>query len=65
MCDLNKLLLSPFPELPTDNIIDGAFVIELALDPNPDSIMEYRERLTVEKQDLYDKVIEFLEASFL
>ena len=65
VCDLNTLLLSPFPELPTDNIIDGAFVIELALDPNPDSIMEYRERLTVEKQDLYDKVIEFLEAPFL
>ena len=64
VCDLNTLLLSPFPELPTDNIIDGAFVIELALDPNPDSIMEYRERLTVEKQDLYDKVIEFLEAPF-
>ena len=63
--DLNTLLLSPFPELPTDNIIDGAFVIELTLDPNPGSIMEYRERLTVEKQDLYDKLIEFLEASFL
>ena len=62
MCDLNTLLLSPFPELPPENIIDGVFVIELALDPNPDSIItEHREKLTFLKQELYDKIVAFLE----
>ena len=62
VCDLNTLLLSPFPELPTENIIDGAFVIELTLDSNPDSIItEHRKKLTVLKQELYDRIVAFLE----
>jgi len=61
-CDLNMMLLSPFLELLPENIIDGAFVIELALHPNPDGIiLECREKLTDRKRNLYDEIVEFLE----
>ena len=59
VCGLNQMLLSPFKELPLTNILNGSFVIRLALS-GPDSITGYRGRLSPEKQDLYDRTVQIL-----
>ena len=58
VCGLNSMLLSPFLELPLSSILDGSFVIETALNPNPEIIITYKRRLSPPKQELYDRIIE-------
>ena len=57
VCGLNSMLLYPFSELPPTNTLDSEFVIELALS-SPDIVITYQKKLTQERQELYDKIIQ-------
>ncbi len=57
VCSLNQMLLSPFNELPLTNILNGSFVIELALS-EADSLISHLDRLDADKRDLYDRMIQ-------
>jgi len=63
VCHLNVVLHSPLCELPLTNILDGPFVIELALHPTPEIITTYRGRLKKEMQEQFDKFIDYLNQS--
>ena len=60
VCGLNSMFLSPLLELPLTNILDGPFVMELALHPSPEIITTYRGKLNPEKQELYDKIVQVI-----
>ncbi len=59
VCGLNQMLLSPFKELPLTNILNGSFVIELALS-RPECITDHRRRLGPQEQDLFDRIVYIL-----
>ena len=60
VCSLNFMLCSPFLELPPTNILDAPFVMELALNPSPDVILTYHEKLGPEKKDLFTKIVSMI-----
>ncbi len=59
VCGLNQMLLSPFKELPLTNILNGSFIIELALS-EADSLTSHLDKLDPHKRDLYDRTVPIL-----
>ncbi len=61
VCNLNSTLQSPLQELPLTNIVDGPFVMELALHPSPDIITTFRGRLNATQEDTFDLIIKIID----